>query len=95
MGTGSGPSQFEKSDPNPDKNRPDPQHWFTVKTWQTDSEANNIFLKFAEAHPTESGDYIDYFLPVNKHQTLQDRLAAAGQLLVSHGIRLIGKGSES
>jgi hypothetical protein len=26
LGTGSGPSQFEKSDPDPDKNRPDPQH---------------------------------------------------------------------
>ena len=32
-----------------------------------------------EAHPTESGDYIDYFLPINKHQTLEDRLSAASK----------------
>jgi len=34
-----------------------------------------------EAHPTESGDYIDYFLPINKHKTLEDRLSAANELL--------------
>jgi hypothetical protein len=39
----------------------------------------NCALYSTEAHPTESGDYIDYFLPVNKHQTIQDRLSAAGE----------------
>jgi len=34
-----------------------------------------------EAHPTEGGDYIDYFLPVKEHTSLQDRLQAAGELL--------------
>ena len=32
----------------------------------------------SEAHPNEGGDYIDYFLPVNQHQNIQDRLSAAG-----------------
>ena len=32
-----------------------------------------------EAHPTESGDYIDYFLPINKHNTLEERLSAASK----------------
>ena len=31
-----------------------------------------------EAHPTEGGDYLDYFLPVSKHKSLQQRLDAAG-----------------
>merc|ERR1712226_1484173 len=30
-----------------------------------------------EAHPTEAGDYIDYFLPINRHKTLEERLSAA------------------
>jgi hypothetical protein len=30
LGSGSGPSKFEKSDPDPDKNCPDPQHWLLV-----------------------------------------------------------------
>jgi len=34
-----------------------------------------------EAHPTESGDYIDYQYPVNDHKSLEDRLEAANQLL--------------
>lgn len=34
-----------------------------------------------EAHPTEGGDYTDYFLPVAGHRELGDRLAAAGELL--------------
>lgn len=34
-----------------------------------------------EAHPTESGDYIDYFLPINKHKTLEERLSAANELM--------------
>jgi len=34
-----------------------------------------------EAHPTEAGDYIDYFLPINRHKTLAERLTAANQLL--------------
>jgi len=34
-----------------------------------------------EAHPTEAGDYIDYFLPINKHKSLEDRLSAANELL--------------
>jgi hypothetical protein len=29
-GSGSGPREFEKSDQDPDKNRPDPPHWFAV-----------------------------------------------------------------
>jgi hypothetical protein len=28
LGSGSGPSQCENSDPGPDQNRPDPQHCF-------------------------------------------------------------------
>lgn len=40
-----------------------------------------VTLYTREAHPTEAGDYIDYFLPVNRHQTLEDRLTAAGELL--------------
>ena len=31
-----------------------------------------------EAHPTESGDYIDYFLPIDGHKSITDRLSAAG-----------------
>jgi hypothetical protein len=33
LGSGSRPSQFEKSKPDqdPDKNRPDPQHWIRTK----------------------------------------------------------------
>lgn len=34
-----------------------------------------------EAHPTEGGDYIDYFLPIKEHTTLEQRLEAAGELL--------------
>jgi len=34
-----------------------------------------------EAHPTEAGDYIDYFLPINRHKTLEERLTAANELL--------------
>jgi len=34
-----------------------------------------------EAHPTEGGDYIDYFLPITEHKTLEQRLEAAGELL--------------
>ena len=32
-----------------------------------------------EAHPTESGDYIDYQYPVNDHKSLEDRLEAASK----------------
>jgi len=34
-----------------------------------------------EAHPTEGGDYIDYFLPIKEHKSLAQRLKAAGELL--------------
>lgn len=34
-----------------------------------------------EAHPAESGDYIDYFLPVKQHREIAGRLEAAGELL--------------
>jgi len=34
-----------------------------------------------EAHPTESGDYIDYFHPVKKHTNMEERIEAAGGLL--------------
>jgi len=34
-----------------------------------------------EAHPTEGGDYLDYFLPVSAHCSLEERLAAAQQLV--------------
>jgi len=34
-----------------------------------------------EAHPTESADYIDYFLPVNRHKNMDERREAAGALL--------------
>ena len=37
----------------------------------------------SEAHPTESGDYIDYFLPINEHKDLKERLAAAGREMES------------
>jgi len=33
-----------------------------------------------EAHPTEAGDYIDYFLPINRHKNLEERLKAANEL---------------
>lgn len=33
-----------------------------------------------EAHPTEGGDYIDYFLPINEHRSMTDRLEAAAEL---------------
>ena len=35
---------------------------------------------FSEAHPTEAGDYIDYFLPINRHKNLEERLKAASNL---------------
>ena len=41
----------------------------------------NKFL-FSEAHPTEAGDYINYFLPVNEHKTIEDRFAAASKCLI-------------
>lgn len=34
-----------------------------------------------EAHPTEAGDYIDYFKPINHHKNLEERLRAANELL--------------
>lgn len=34
-----------------------------------------------EAHPTEGGDYMDYFHPVSQHRSIQDRIQAAGELL--------------
>ena len=36
-----------------------------------------LIIIITEAHPTEAGDYIDYFLPINRHKTLEERLAAA------------------
>jgi len=40
-----------------------------------------LTLYTQEAHPTEGGDYIDYFHPINHHRGLQDRLQAAEDLL--------------
>ena len=37
------------------------------------------YLPDSEAHPTEAGDYIDYFLPINRHKSLEDRLSAASK----------------
>jgi len=45
------------------------------------AKATFLTLYTQEAHPTEGGDYLDYFLPVAKHNTLQQRLDAAGELL--------------
>lgn len=45
------------------------------------SKATFLTIYTREAHPTEGGDYIDYFHPVNQHQNLQDRMQAAGELL--------------
>lgn len=44
-------------------------------------KATFLTIYTREAHPTEGGDYIDYFLPVKHHQSLQDRMEAAGELL--------------
>ena len=38
-------------------------------------------LYITEAHPTEGGDYIDYFLPIDSHKTLGDRMSAASECL--------------
>ena len=43
-----------------------------------------IVYFLSEAHPTEGGDYLDYFLPVSKHNSLQQRLDAAGQYFLSN-----------
>ena len=40
---------------------------------------SKLYDLFAEAHPTESGDYIDYQYPVNDHKSLEDRLEAASK----------------
>jgi len=45
------------------------------------AKATFLTLYTQEAHPTEGGDYLDYFLPVAKHTSLQQRLDAAGELL--------------
>jgi len=44
-------------------------------------KATFLTIYTQEAHPTEGGDYIDYFHPVAEHQTLGDRLEAARSLL--------------
>lgn len=44
-------------------------------------KATFLTIYTMEAHPTEGGDYIDYFMPVKEHTNLQDRLEAAGSLL--------------
>jgi len=44
-------------------------------------KATFLTIYTREAHPTEGGDYIDYFLPVKQHLSLQDRMEAAGELL--------------
>jgi len=46
-----------------------------------DSKATFLTVYTQEAHPTESGDYIDYFLPIDGHKSITDRLSAAGELL--------------
>lgn len=45
------------------------------------TKATFLTIYTREAHPTEGGDYIDYFLPVNEHTNLHERLKAAGELL--------------
>ena len=35
-------------------------------------------VSVSEAHPTEGGDYMDYFHPVSQHRSIQDRIQAAG-----------------
>jgi len=44
-------------------------------------KATFLTIYTQEAHPTEGGDYLDYFLPVSKHKSLQQRIDAAGELL--------------
>ena len=34
-----------------------------------------------EAHPTEGGDYINYFLPINEHKSIEERITAAGNVM--------------
>jgi len=46
-----------------------------------ENKATFLTIYTQEAHPTEGGDYLDYFLPVSKHNSLQQRLDAAGELL--------------
>ena len=43
------------------------------------SETTEYHEVIIEAHPTEAGDYIDYFLPINRHKTLAERLTAASE----------------
>jgi thyroxine 5-deiodinase len=45
------------------------------------NKATFLTIYTQEAHPTEGGDYLDYFLPVSKHMSLQQRLDAAGELV--------------
>eukprot|EP00092_Neocalanus_flemingeri_P035466 GFUD01038593.1.p2 GENE.GFUD01038593.1~~GFUD01038593.1.p2 ORF type:complete len:128 (+),score=48.33 GFUD01038593.1:480-863(+) len=45
------------------------------------NKATFLTIYTQEAHPTEAGDYIDYFLPIREHQTIAERIAAAGELL--------------
>jgi len=45
------------------------------------NKATFLTVYTQEAHPTEAGDYINYFLPVNEHKTIEDRFAAANELL--------------
>jgi hypothetical protein len=33
LGSGSGSGRFQNSDPDPVKNRPDPQHWLPAMSW--------------------------------------------------------------
>jgi len=46
-----------------------------------DSKVTFLTVYTQEAHPTESGDYIDYFLPIDGHKSITERLSAAGELL--------------
>ena len=34
-----------------------------------------------EAHPTEGGDYINCFLPINEHKSIEERITAAGNVI--------------
>jgi len=48
------------------------------------SRATFLTIYTQEAHPTEAGDYIDYFLPIKEHKTIAERINAAGCKINKH-----------
>jgi len=54
-----------------------------LKEIQAKFAERTVFLTVytQEAHPTEGGDYINYFLPINEHKNIEERITAAGELL--------------